>query len=362
MTADVDAFLAHYGVEGMKWGVRKDRGFEGKRTTNRKIAKLDKKWAKKAASHTTFFGIYNQMAEKMNSGGIDQINNSPAFKGKQPLLETPDGKYVNPTLAKKYFDTYSNLATQYLNQGAKDFGLSPSGKGLVFQYEVDKQQLPSFSIVHIDEAKHADIPDGSEVDIQVAIKDGYIVGMKITPKATVSHADVDEFLAHYGVLGMKWGKRKAEIPGVSNKTNREARKDANEFAKAKMFYGEGAGTRRKLIKAKVESKAKKDPTYKKAFDHHLSTQDLGKRASQARGERKRKDVVAGTAKTARGVKNLALGTGAPVALSAVIAFAAYKNPAVRRIVKNAGATAYSKIKNIDFSSFRGATDNGSLWL
>ena len=36
-------------------------------------------------------------------------------------------------------------------------------------------------------------------------------------------ARVDEFLAHYGVKGMKWGVRRA------------ARKDANEFAAAKMY-------------------------------------------------------------------------------------------------------------------------------
>lgn len=155
---------------------------------------------------------------------------------------------------------------------------------------------------------------------------------------------VDDFLAHYGVKGMRWGKRNS-IPGVSPRTSREASKDANEFAKAKMFYGEGAGTRRKLIKAKVEAKAAKDPSYKKAFDQHLADQDLGKRASQARGERKRKDVVKGTAKTARGVKNLALGTGAPVALSAVVAYGAWKNPAVRSVVTKAGKTAYSTIKD-----------------
>lgn len=157
--------------------------------------------------------------------------------------------------------------------------------------------------------------------------------------------DVDDFLEHFGVKGMKWGQRRADVPGVSKKTSREARKDATEFAKAKMFYGEGAGTRRKLIKATVESKSGKDPAYKKAFDHHLANQDLGKRASQARGERKRKDVAKGTAKTARGVKNLALGTGAPVALSAVILYAGWKNPAVRSVVTNAGKAAYSAAKN-----------------
>lgn len=159
--------------------------------------------------------------------------------------------------------------------------------------------------------------------------------------------NVDDFLAHYGVKGMRWGVRKASLPGVSARTSREAKKDATEFAKAKMFYGEGAGTRRKLIKAKVESKSAKDPKYKKAFDHHLENQDLGKRASQARGERARKDTVKATAKTARGIKNLALGTGAPVALSAVLVYGAYKNPLVRSVVSNTAKTAYSTVKNSD---------------
>ena len=111
----------------------------------------------------------------------------------------------------------------------------------------------------------------------------------------------EDFLAHYGKMGMRWGHHSSGIAGVSSKTNREAKKDAEEFTRAKLFFGEGAGTRRKLIKAKVESKSKADPSYKKAFDQHVEGTDLGKRASQAKGERKRKDVVASTKKTARGV-------------------------------------------------------------
>lgn len=159
--------------------------------------------------------------------------------------------------------------------------------------------------------------------------------------------DVDAFLAHYGVRGMKWGQSKSAVPGVSNRTSREAKKDATEFAKAKMFFGEGAGTRRKLIKATVESKGKKDPSYQKAFDHHLANQDLGKRASQARSERKRKDTTKTVAKTARGVKNLALGVGAPVTITALAVYTAAKNPKVQAVVTKAGKTAYSAVKDSD---------------
>lgn len=101
--------------------------------------------------------------------------------------------------------------------------------------------------------------------------------------------DVEDFLAHFGVKGMRWGVRKDRPDGVSAHTNREAKKDAKEFARAKMFYGADAGNRRKLIKASVEAKTKRDPSYKKAFDHHLSRQDMSEHASKARVERKRTD-------------------------------------------------------------------------
>ena len=101
-------------------------------------------------------------------------------------------------------------------------------------------------------------------------------------------------LTHYGVKGMKWGVR------------RRAKKDAKEYARAKMFYGEGAGNRRKLIKAKVEERSK-DPFYKQEFDKALKKQDMAKHADAAKRERARKTAASTTAKTARGLINSATG-------------------------------------------------------
>lgn len=103
----------------------------------------------------------------------------------------------------------------------------------------------------------------------------------------------DVYLAHYGVKGMRWGVRNdRRVEGVSRKTNREARKDAQEFARARMFYGQGAGTRRKLIKNSVEAKKKRDAGYAKAFNKHLEDQDMSEHAQKARRERGRKDTRA----------------------------------------------------------------------
>lgn len=161
--------------------------------------------------------------------------------------------------------------------------------------------------------------------------------------------DLEDFLAHYGVKGMKWGVRKADSrpEGVSARVNRDAKKDAREFARAKMFYGEGAGTRRKLIKATVEQKSKRDPSYKKAFDFHVDAQDMSKHAAKAQSERRRKDVTAKTTKTARGVhRQLTGGFGNVSMASAAIAggYVVAKQTGADKVVINAAKTGFNNAR------------------
>lgn len=158
----------------------------------------------------------------------------------------------------------------------------------------------------------------------------------------------EDILIHFGKLGMKWGKRN-NYAGASPKVNREASGDAKEFARAKMFYGQGAGTRRKLIKAKVEAKSKRDPTYKPAFDHHLANQDLGKHAGKAQSERKRKDVRSGAGKAARGINRSINGPFAVglTGLAAATAVGIAQNPeAAKKRIKQGEQIATQLIKKI----------------
>lgn len=101
--------------------------------------------------------------------------------------------------------------------------------------------------------------------------------------------DVEVFLSHFGIKGQKWGVRRNRTPGVGSKVDKDAAKDAHEFARAKSFFGEGAGTRRKLIKSKVEYKSKNVPGYKQAFDNHSTRQNLSTHADKAVRERSRTD-------------------------------------------------------------------------
>ena len=156
-------------------------------------------------------------------------------------------------------------------------------------------------------------------------------------------------LRHFGVKGMKWGVRRDGPEGVTPKTNRDARKDAEEFTKAKMFYGESAGTRRKLIKATVEAKSKRDPDYKKAFDYHVDKTDMAKRSEQAKGMRTRKNAVNSTKKTARGIGHMLKGNAQYASITATVLFggAAYAHQqGIDKVVLN---NAKRKAKDISNS-------------
>lgn len=72
---------------------------------------------------------------------------------------------------------------------------------------------------------------------------------------------------------------------------REAIRDAHEYAMAKMFYGEGAGVRRRLINQTVQFKIANIPGYDVAFQQELSKQDFAKLSRRARRERQRIDTV-----------------------------------------------------------------------
>jgi len=104
---------------------------------------------------------------------------------------------------------------------------------------------------------------------------------------------------------------------------KEAQKDAYEYARSKMYYGEGAGTRRKLIKASVEHKCVMDPEYEKAFKNALDRQDMNDHAHAARRERHRKDVSMKVDRNVRGLisgNKQSLTTGAAV-ISTLVYFA-----------------------------------------
>ena len=92
------------------------------------------------------------------------------------------------------------------------------------------------------------------------------------------------------------GKDESKFTKEEKKISNDARKDAEEFARAKAFYGEGAGNRRKAIKTTVEAKKKKSKFYEEEFEYHLSQQDMEYHMREAKRERNSKDMTNNTRK------------------------------------------------------------------
>jgi len=161
-----------------------------------------------------------------------------------------------------------------------------------------------------------------------------------------------DYISHFGIKGQKWGVRRYQnedgtytAAGKKRYSKRQAKKDAEEYARAKMFYGEGAGTRRKLIKATVEERSK-DPEYKKNFDAYLAEQDMAKHAQKAKTERKVKDTTNAVKKTGRGVVNIVTGHPERVGAGLAVAAGTYSwmhQNGIDTMIYNNAKTAISKL-------------------
>lgn len=135
----------------------------------------------------------------------------------------------------------------------------------------------------------------------------------------------DRVLTHYGILGMKWGRRKSS-------TTRMANKDAKRYMDAKMFYGKTAGTKRKLLKAELDKKKKSIDGYEDAFNKALSNVDTAKSAKKAIRTRKTKDAAYRTRVTTKQLLNV---TGPLSVAAASYAYRQNKPQVDAFIMKNA---------------------------
>lgn len=80
-----------------------------------------------------------------------------------------------------------------------------------------------------------------------------------------------------------------------------AKKDAFDWARAEMFFGAGAGTRRKLLNAAIEDKVAKIPGYVELFEEYYSKQNFADHAIAAAKERKRIDRLVSLKRNGKGL-------------------------------------------------------------
>ena len=149
------------------------------------------------------------------------------------------------------------------------------------------------------------------------------------------------YLCHYGILGMKWGQRSTQSRNERH-TARLASKDAKRFADAKMFYGETAGTKRKLLNAELNKKKARMPGYEDAFNKALEEVDYARSAKKAVTKRRTIDTAYRTRVTIKKV----LGITGPIAVAAASVLYAKNKAVVDNFVASKASMAFNAVKNI----------------
>lgn len=138
--------------------------------------------------------------------------------------------------------------------------------------------------------------------------------------------EVDEYLAHFGVKGMRWGKRKPESQDRINDGNHTSPKNPKNVAKAKPEKGGGDSAPKK---SRVEKRADKIEARTTKLEN-----DAKDRLEKAGGSK----VKANAAIAGRTVAlNMLAGAAATIAMSALS-----NKPAAKALV-GAGANAFGII-------------------
>lgn len=148
-----------------------------------------------------------------------------------------------------------------------------------------------------------------------------------------------------GGIGQKTGGVYDRDDGTKDvkRLQKDAKKDAEDMARAKAYYGEGAGNRRKQIRNRI-SERMKDPDYKAEYEKNLAAQDMSKHQKAANRERHVQDAKNKASEIGNGLKNLLLGAGT-TSVAAILIYNAAKMTGADKKIAEFGKKAINDVIN-----------------
>lgn len=196
MTVDIIEFLEHHGVRGQKWGIRRDR-----RTGVRPIART--------LNDSAFGRLANANAQRYMNKQTARAIKHPKIK----LDETPWSNYKKSDYtvdqwhrASLIHDHSSELPTS--KEQCKLPIKTPSGA-------VNRGGMAAAAAALAGARGGVHTSDKQRRKAELSLASVYSQAGIKPPPHLIKHSDieevVDDFLAHYGIRGMKWGIRHPEV-------------------------------------------------------------------------------------------------------------------------------------------------------
>lgn len=235
----VDKTLQHFGIPGMKWGIRRSPEQLAKRAAQKqekKLHKADLEFAKPKNVQKLTVDLTNKIYAdpKLNKQLTDKM-----IANTKKLAKFENVDLIERTNSRIFRD----FADAYLKTLPEAYSPSKSARLSWGTIEFEGGRGPTFLKPVLVEAdiKHS----SDEFDIGFTgkfklLQDGTLELVEdVSLDENLNHVDVDAYLEHWGIPGMKWGIRRAVGPSGRVSGGGKAPKGSEDYQKARALKKKG---------------------------------------------------------------------------------------------------------------------------